>query len=113
LFALREECRLKVFENNMLRRIFGPKRNEVTEEWRKVHNEELNDLYLPNIFGVIKSVSMRRTSSDSIHTNLFTYLLTGLLIYSLTYLLTHLLTHLITYLLTPSSRILLEKLTGS
>ena len=42
--TLREECKLRVFENRVLRRIFGPKRNEVTE-WRKLHNEELNDLY--------------------------------------------------------------------
>jgi hypothetical protein len=42
---LREESRLKVFENRVLRRIFGPKRDEVTQEWRKLHNEELNDLY--------------------------------------------------------------------
>jgi len=42
---LREESRLKVFENSVLRRIFGPKRGEVTGEWRKLHNEELNDLY--------------------------------------------------------------------
>jgi len=42
---LREECRLRVFDNRVLRRIFGPKRNEVTGEWRKLHNEELNDLY--------------------------------------------------------------------
>jgi hypothetical protein len=41
---LREERRLKVFENMVLRRIFGPKRNEVIGEWRKLHNEELNDL---------------------------------------------------------------------
>jgi hypothetical protein len=38
---LREKCRLKVFENRVLRRIFGPKRNEVTGEWRRLHNEEL------------------------------------------------------------------------
>jgi hypothetical protein len=42
---LREERRLKVFGNRELSRIFGPKRNEVAEEWNKFHNEELNDLY--------------------------------------------------------------------
>ena len=42
--TLREERRLRVFENRVLRRIFGPKKNEVTREWRKIHNEELNDL---------------------------------------------------------------------
>ena len=42
---MKEKRRLKVFENRMLRRIFGPKRDEVTGEWRKLHNEELNDLY--------------------------------------------------------------------
>jgi hypothetical protein len=42
---LREEHRLRVFENRVLRRIFGPKRDEVTGEWRKLHNEELHDLY--------------------------------------------------------------------
>jgi hypothetical protein len=42
--TLREEHRLKVFENRLLRRIFGPKRDEVTGEWRKLHNEELRDL---------------------------------------------------------------------
>jgi hypothetical protein len=48
--TLREERRLRVFENRVLRRVFGPKRGEVTGEWRKLHNEELSDLYiLPNI----------------------------------------------------------------
>ena len=48
--TLREECRLRVFESRVLRKIFGRKRDEVTEEWRKLHNEELNDLYSPNMF---------------------------------------------------------------
>jgi hypothetical protein len=43
--TLREEHRLRVFENRVLRRIFGPKRDEVTGKWRRLHNEELNDLY--------------------------------------------------------------------
>ena len=43
--ALREERKLRVFENRELRRTFGPKRDEVTREWRKLHNEELNNLY--------------------------------------------------------------------
>jgi len=42
---MREEGRLRVFENRVLKRIFGPKRDEVTGEWRKLHNEELNDVY--------------------------------------------------------------------
>jgi len=55
LLTLREECRLRVFENRVLRRLFGPKRDEVTEEWRKLHNEKLNDLLSsPIIIWVIK-----------------------------------------------------------
>ena len=51
---------LRVFENMVLRRIFGPRRDEVTGEWRSLHNEELNDLYSsPNILRVIKSKRMR------------------------------------------------------
>ena len=54
--TLREERRLRVFGNRVLRRIFGPKRDGVTGEWRKLHNEELNDLYCsPDIVQVIKS----------------------------------------------------------
>jgi hypothetical protein len=50
-----EERRLRVFENRVLRTVFEPKRDEVTGEWRKLHNEELNDLYsLPNIVQVVK-----------------------------------------------------------
>ena len=46
----------EVFENRVLRRVFGPKRNEVTGEWKKLHNDELSDLYaLPNIVRVVKS----------------------------------------------------------
>jgi hypothetical protein len=56
----REGRRLRVFQNRLLRRIFGPKRDEVTGEWRKLHNEEFNDLYSsPNIIRVIKSRRMR------------------------------------------------------
>jgi hypothetical protein len=58
--TLREELRLRAFENRVLRRIFGPKRDEVTREWRRLHNEELNDLHSsPNIMRVIKSRKMK------------------------------------------------------
>jgi hypothetical protein len=51
---------LRVFENKVLRRIFGPRRDEVTGDWRRLHNEELNYLYSsPNIVRVIKSRRMR------------------------------------------------------
>jgi len=57
---LREERRLRVFENMVLRRIFELRRDEVTGEWRKLYNEELNDLYCStNVFQVIKSRKMR------------------------------------------------------
>ena len=59
-FALREERWLRVFENRVLRRIFGPKRDEVTGDWRQLHNDELNGLYSsPNIVQVIKWRRMR------------------------------------------------------
>jgi hypothetical protein len=58
--TFKEERRLKVFENRVLRRIFGPKRHEVTGEWRKLHIEDLIDLYSsPNIIRMIKSKRMR------------------------------------------------------
>jgi hypothetical protein len=53
--SLREGRELGVFENMVLRGIFGPRRDEVTGGWRRLHNEELNDLYSPNIVQVIKS----------------------------------------------------------
>jgi hypothetical protein len=58
--TLREERRLRVFENSVLRRVFGPTRDEVTDEWRKLHNGELNDLFSsPNVNRFIKLRRMR------------------------------------------------------
>ena len=60
LLTLRGECRLRVFGNKVLRRLFGPKWFEVTGEWRQLHREELNDLYSsPNIIRVVKSRRMK------------------------------------------------------
>jgi hypothetical protein len=53
--TLRKERRLRVFENRVLRRIFGPKRDEVMGEWRRLHNVELNGLHSSNIIGITKS----------------------------------------------------------
>ena len=53
--TLREERRLRVFENRVLTTIFGPKRDKIKGEWRKLHGEELKDLYSPNIIWVIKT----------------------------------------------------------
>jgi hypothetical protein len=55
---LREEHGLRVFENRVLRRIFGPKRDELTGEWRKLHNEELRDLYSSR--SIIRTIKPRR-----------------------------------------------------
>jgi hypothetical protein len=75
--TLREECRLRVFENCVLRRIFGHKRDEVTGEWRRLHNKELYPLYSsPNIIRVIKSRRLRwaghvaRMGRGEVHTGL-------------------------------------------
>jgi hypothetical protein len=56
--TLREECRLRVFENRVLRMIFGPKKDKVTGEWRKLHNEEFHDLYSPP--SIIRTMKARR-----------------------------------------------------
>ena len=60
MFSFREERKLRVFDNSVVRKIFVPRRDEVTGEWRNLHNEELNDLYCsPNIVWVIKWRKMR------------------------------------------------------
>jgi hypothetical protein len=60
LLALGEEHRLRVFGNRVMKKVFGLKRYEVTQEWRRLHKEELNDLYFPlNFIRVIKSRRMR------------------------------------------------------
>jgi hypothetical protein len=58
--TLREELRPRVFESRLLRRIFGPKKDELSGEWRRLHNEELYDLRSPNIIRVISSRKIRR-----------------------------------------------------
>jgi len=60
LLTLKEERRLRVFENRLLRRVFGPKRDEVTGEWRKLRNERLYGVFsFPDIIRVMKSRRMR------------------------------------------------------
>jgi hypothetical protein len=75
--TLREECRLRVLEDKVLRRIFGPKREEVTGEWRRLHNKELYALYSsPSIIRVIKSRRLKwaghvaRMGRGEVHTGL-------------------------------------------
>jgi hypothetical protein len=64
---LRQERRLRVFENRVLRGIFGPRRDEVTGDWRKLHNEELNDLYCsPNTYGHIPNRQMTKQASGEV-----------------------------------------------
>jgi hypothetical protein len=61
---LEKERRLRVFETKVLSTIFGPHRDEVTADWRRLHNEKLNDLYIsPNIIRMIKSRRMRRAGN--------------------------------------------------
>jgi uncharacterized membrane protein len=66
ILVLREEHRLRVFENRVLGRIFGPKRDEVTGDWRKLHNEEIHKPYSsPSIIRMIKEDEMGRVSSPN------------------------------------------------
>ena len=58
LLTLREECRVRVFQNRVLRRKLGPKRDEVTEEWRKLYKEELNDLH--SSLKIVRVIKLRR-----------------------------------------------------
>jgi hypothetical protein len=67
--TLREKHRLRVFENRVLRRIFGPKRGEVTGEWRKLHNEELRDLYSSS--SIIRIIKSRRMSTNGENRNAY------------------------------------------
>jgi hypothetical protein len=65
--TLKEENGLRVFENGILRRIFGPKRDKVTEGWRKLHNEELHDLCSsPSIIAIIKSKTIRWAGHEAL-----------------------------------------------
>jgi hypothetical protein len=65
--TLKKEYRLKVFENRVLRRIFGQKRDEIMGDWSKMHNEELHNLYpLPNIIRTIKSLHVREEEGRAI-----------------------------------------------
>jgi hypothetical protein len=63
--TLREERRVRVFENRVLRRVFGTKKDKLTVEWRKLNNEELGDLFSPNIVRMIKSRQMRSAGDES------------------------------------------------
>jgi hypothetical protein len=66
--TLREECRLRVYENRVITRIFGPKRDEITAEWRKLHNKELHILYSsPNIIRQIKSRRLWWAGAGGMH----------------------------------------------
>jgi hypothetical protein len=63
LLTLRKECRLRVFENRVLKRIFGPKRDEVTGEWRRLHTEELYPLYSSQSFIHVNKLRSRACST--------------------------------------------------
>jgi hypothetical protein len=66
MLTLREVHRLRVYENRVLRRIFGPRKGKVTGKWRRLHNKELNNLYSsPNIIRVITSNRMRQAGQET------------------------------------------------